>query len=108
MNTPRYYAALVDIGGNLRIVPGPPRDTYSGAMGVHTDHAMRNVRVSSKPDPYEPRILLDVGSIALTDETQTAKLLLDDPMLRAIYELGRRQGRLDDDMTQRIRQAGER
>jgi hypothetical protein len=94
----RYYAAKVDLGGNLREVPGPPCDTYDKAMDVHVSEIGRQAwpvvirpRQNGKPDR---RVLLDLGTVPIPGEiADVAAVLHNDPVLKAVFELGRRVGR---------------
>lgn len=76
-----YYAQRD--GGRL-IGPFP---TYTAAMGDHADY----LRYTAGPHPTM-RVLLDVGSVNAIDEAETRQLLHEDPLLRAIFELGAREG----------------
>ncbi|WNM68374.1 hypothetical protein SEA_TIERRA_85 [Mycobacterium phage Tierra] len=72
----RYYAQRDgDLSG--------PFSTYAGAMHDHAREVWYGAPL------VDPRVLLDVGSLADADMVQ---VLGDDPALRAVFELGRREG----------------
>lgn len=79
-----YYRALKLHDGNLSLdQDGQP--TYTAAMAsIAAKHS-----ITTGPHA-EYRVLLDVGSVGGDD---LHKLLLNDPLLSAIYKLGRAHGR---------------
>lgn len=97
--TARYYAVSVDDSGAVKSPPHGPHDTYDKAVDVHTAYYSReSPRIVNggvaPPDNNGRRVMLDLSSIGgLTfDEHATHALLNTDPILRAIFELGRRVG----------------
>jgi len=101
----RYYSMLVDRAtGNAPLSPGEPDGgTYDDAAKRIADfEAAKRTRirvgpdgepvVDSEPGAYVHRILLDVGSVDVTDPTELPRLLRTDPLLHLVYELGRERG----------------
>jgi hypothetical protein len=100
----KYYPVMVHDRDDDKPPPidilGAATD-YDGAHGVHVARVMRAApaairvdaggQVAPAPrDPYwRPTVLLDLGTLDLTDEDEARRLLTADPILRAVYELGR-------------------
>lgn len=63
-----------------------PFDRYSLAIENHA----RFVGMSCAATQPGMGVLLDVGSFSLSDERELRAVLHDDPLLRAVFELGRR------------------
>lgn len=81
-----YYAALVH--GKQVIVLSGPHPTHDFAI----DHHVQAARAGDAPSGYwRPAVLLDTGSPPDTEE-EWRRILLTDPLLHAVFELGRRTG----------------
>jgi hypothetical protein len=94
--TARYYAVKPDLAGRIPVnlpVVGP-KDTYDDAVKIHTQELFdRPPSVfPPPPEPFEYRVLLDVSSVANCTEQETMLLLLADPMLHAVFTMGRHAG----------------
>ncbi|WP_052956753.1 hypothetical protein [Mycolicibacter heraklionensis] len=80
----RYYAKRDDeLTG--------PFPTYADAIGDHVGVARRIA--GGLP---AAQVLLDVGSVGMLNERATRRLLMTDPFLSAVFELGRRHERTTD------------
>lgn len=77
-----YYAKR---GGEL----AGPFPTYTHAIA---DNA-RQLHLRPGPVPSDMRVLLDVGSVNSTDDTELRELLHHDPLLAAVFALGHHLGR---------------
>lgn len=77
---PRYFAA--DVHDGTVIIHGSG-ETYTEAMDVH---ARRLALGARRSDYWRPAVLLDLAS---TDPSDVEEMLLHDPVLRSIFELGR-------------------
>lgn len=66
-----------------------PFESYDAAMGDHTD-VLR--RTAGNDQPGQMQTLVDLATIVGSEE-QMSELLHRDPVLRAVFELGRRIGR---------------
>jgi hypothetical protein len=98
----RYYAARIDVddSGRVHLLHGA-YPSYNEAMQVHVRHLERHLEVNPEPwsrgvnalPPVRPAVLLDLGSVAVQEDLQHA--MLTDPVLSAIFELGRQVGRLE-------------
>lgn len=72
-----------------------PFESYDAAMD---DHANVLRRTTGSDQPGQMLTLIDLATIVGNHDQMTA-LLRSDPVLRAVFELGRRYGREDDDLT---------
>lgn len=63
-----------------------PFPTYTAAMDDHARHAA----MTTLSLPGETQVLLNLGSISATDDL--SELLRTDPVLKMVFELGRRMG----------------
>jgi hypothetical protein len=72
-----------------------PFESYDAAMGDHTNVLMRT---AGSDQPGQMQTLVDLATI-VGDHDQMVDLLRRDPTLRAVFELGRRYGHEDDDLT---------
>jgi len=93
----RYYPAQIhrDEYSADTVVAYSAVETYTEAQGINADRLARGVYPPlGITEPYwRPTVLLDLGSIDLSDGNQLHRLLRSDPLLAAIYKLGRRQER---------------
>jgi hypothetical protein len=91
--TGRYYAVKPDLAGRIPVnwpVDGP-HPTYDDAIKIHTQE-MSRWGGDLQPLRFERRVLLDVSSVATCSEQEIMLLLLCDPMLHAVFTMGRRTG----------------
>lgn len=86
----RYYAAV-----QRADMPTPAivaeTATYDLAVGFHAGQLARATGLPS----WRMAVLLDCGSLAEHDEPEWARLLATDPVLAAVFEMGRRAGSVD-------------
>lgn len=68
-----------------------PFDSYDAAMNDHADVLRRGQNAG------QMQTFIDLATI-VGDHQQMTDLLLRDPVLRAVFELGRRYGREDEDL----------
>lgn len=87
-----YYYALMSGDDQVRVRPNGPFPDWDGAIA---ELARLNSQLTL-PRKYRDAVLLDLGSIDFQNEREVATLLLIDPALRAIFELGRRHGEEND------------
>lgn len=97
----RYYAARVHDsvdGQRDTVMVQETHPTYDTAMEVHARRiAYETPRpfnlTTGQPEPrpqhWRDTVLLDLGSITYLDPDEVGRLIATDPMLRAIFELGR-------------------
>jgi hypothetical protein len=92
----RYYACVLDEKGVLILPPTGPFPTYSHAVDVHAKYLADQ---DAQPFPAgwplhgdRRRVLLDLGSVTGADHDEMQQLLLHDPVLRAVFQLGRMSG----------------
>lgn len=71
-----------------------PFTSYDAAMD---DHANVLRRTAGSDQPGQMQTFVDLATI-IGDHEQITALLRGDPVLRAVFELGRRYGREDDDL----------
>jgi hypothetical protein len=93
--TARYYAVKPDSDGAIRDwLPDGPHPTYDETVKIHAQEISANPPRTFPPPPpmFERRVLLDVSSVATCDEQEMMLLLLTDPMLHAVFVMGRRAG----------------
>lgn len=88
---PHYYAALTrQEDGQVMMTPGGPLSSYGLAIERHAEELSRMATI--RPPKYERRVLLDLGTLNFTEEEAMQRVLMDDPVLKAVFELGRRMG----------------
>lgn len=100
----RYYAARVHDsvdGQRDTVMVQETHPDYGAAMNVHVRRSMREAASTLSADGTPRRahwrdtVLLDLGTIENLDGWALRRLLDLDPVLRAIFELGRRAEALD-------------
>ena len=89
--TGRYYAAKVRSDNNEPYDFTGPLDTYSAAIKIHADELLAATYVFPPVEPVLYRIvLLDVGfSSSVCSEKELRDLIMTDPMLSAVFKMGR-------------------
>ncbi len=105
----RYYAARVhdsvDMQRDTVIVDATAED-YDAAFRVHTQRLSREPAamafdLAGKPiertQHWRPAVLLDLGTVDISSDAVMRRLLMTDPLLRAVFDLGHQMGRLDAD-----------
>lgn len=87
---PDYYARRT--GGTVPEEFSGPYRTYAKALNQHVEFMNRN----AIPEHQMPQlhVLLDLSTVINTDNLAAA--LRDDPVLNAVFELGRRRGQYDE------------
>jgi hypothetical protein len=94
-NQPHYYSATVRKADDVVMAcSAGPFPNWSEISRYHTGVlAHQPQRLCPEQSPYEHRVLLDLSATAwMTDEEAVVDLLLHDPVLHAIFELGRTHG----------------
>jgi hypothetical protein len=90
-----YYAAdrhaTISDEGPVAALLSSGLASYDEAVAVHTDRIARLISPLETLG-WEPAVLLDMGSVDLGDPAEVERLLLTDPVLHAIYEMGRQHG----------------
>lgn len=96
-----YYSGVMNEKRQLIQPPTGPLSTYSHAVDVHAKYEMQATQV---PFPSgwplhsdERRVLLDVGSVATADDHEMRQLILHDPVLHAVFQLGRMSAKAQPD-----------
>lgn len=76
----RYYPLIIGQSASV--------STYTEAIAKHSEAVFRDTL--GEIPAASRRVLLDLGSIDLSNQDEVAIALNDDPVFRAIFELGRR------------------
>jgi hypothetical protein len=106
---PNYYAALVDKDDrHVLINPTGPFTNYTKAMDMHVHVVAQGPPkkgIAPRPvgagviafpdDSFLRTVLVDLASVAASNEFDWHEMLLHDPVLRAVFEMGRRRGQLE-------------
>lgn len=92
-NEPHYYSAIVRKSDDVVIIcSAGPFLSWTEIMRYHTGvlaHQPQRLGESL----YEHRVLFDLSSAGwMSDQVELGKLIYDDPILHAIFELGRQHG----------------
>lgn len=83
-----YYAAHVH--DDTVLIKSGPHETHDDAMLTHVDAARRGELRPVGPSGYwKHAVLLDTGSVQITDTAALMAMLQTDPLLHAIFQLGR-------------------
>lgn len=90
---PHYYSATVRKADDVVMAcSAGPFSNWTEITRYHTGVLAHQPQRLGK-SPYEHRVLLDLSATAwMTDEEAVVDLLLHDPVLHAIFELGRAHG----------------
>jgi hypothetical protein len=92
----RYHTILTDKQtGDFPIPPSNAYATHDEAVQGIID-ALSRLTNPIATGKYEHRILLDVGSINAMDVDELRLALRTDPLLRAVFELGRQHQAVTD------------
>jgi hypothetical protein len=82
-----YWIHLPSRGWRSAVLSGP-HHTHTAAM---FNIGEREVGIKDAP---APKVLLDLNSIDFADQHEITRLLHNDPVLKAVFELGRQTGAL--------------
>lgn len=86
-----YYAAMVDKDGV--IVDTRLLDSYTAVIGVHANALARETpSLAPRQYAYERHVLLDLSTVETQSEQEFHRLMDHDPVLRTIFDIGRRMG----------------
>lgn len=88
-----YYAVATMVGSPMINVLGRGRTHDQATAILARLHAMGGVITT--------RVLVDLGVLPMDDEQGLTEVLMTDPVLRAVYELGLRQGQREAEQRDR-------
>lgn len=88
-----YWIHLPSVGWRSAVLNGP-HHTYSAAWFNFGERESVLSAAGQRENAAKPKVLLDLNSIDFSDQFEVEKILMDDPVLKAVFEMGRQAGEL--------------